>query len=797
MHSSRPSVIAAATLIALALSGVPQASAQNLFVVANRTIAGGNPINGSYGQVRIGEDAAFNPFVNISADITGGTMSFVAALRGSTVNISGGTIGLPPTASAAFSSLAIVHGSTVNLSGGSLLGPAFVYGSNGGAGNIFNMSGGSVAGWINVGDGGTVNISGGSIVASGPFSGGVQSTGSGTMNITGGSMGYISSQNYSGGLGATVNFGGTATVSSISSGTGVTNISGGSIGAGGVMVRNDGVANFTGSGLTVNQLSTGRMFDDSNYVNIITSSYTVTGTLANGSAVNTTVSAGETYSNSGSTATFNAPALAPDRYVTTNESVSGFYNNIHVGIDETLSIPSSPTATIAAGADTVFLTTYSGSVTSMTGGIVRGGITVTEQSSFNMSGGEAPGGITSTPGTTVHVSGGAAAYLGVGGTASVSGGTIDYVEMFSGSTLIVQGSGLTAIPDAPVGHFWDSNAGINYLNAANFQVAGTLADGTPFDQTVLASGASGTTGQQTVAGPQAAPNLSVTTDTTTNTIYNVVEIGNALISPVVSFAAGTDVGNVYIRNQSRLNVQGGLVNGTIYAGKDAQVNISGGTLNRVYQGESGAGRITVSGGTTKYIAPRNQLLMTGGMLTTLDTYGGAQVRIEGGDVTKMWLYGGAPANPTSIVVAGGTVGTIDYRTLGNVVTILGGSVGQIWGNGGSAYIYGGSFGSDALINFRTNITLFDIFGHDLSLSGATLGTFTDSVGTAHNGVWWTVTGILDSGANLNTRYFERDASLGGPTGLVFNVVPSPGTLAALVFLPALSLGRRRRAASVG
>ena len=438
MQSSAPLFLGIARLTALALCEVPRAVAQNLFVIADRTIAGGSPVNGSYGNVIVGADAGFNPYANVLADFTGGTAAFLAALNGSTVNISGGTIGIPASGNTSYSSLSIAAGSTINLSGGTLLGPVFVnYTASGEPINTFNMSGGSVAGFIENTNGGIVNISGGSVVGVFGFTGQVSNYGSGTINFTGGSVGTLVSAAFYDPNG-TVNVGGTAVVNAIYADGGVTNIAGGTVGAGGVTVRNDAVANFTGSGLTVNQVSSGAFFDEGYFVNLIVAQYTVAGTLANGNAVNTTVSGGTTYSNDGSTATFGGAAIAPDIFVMTNQTVTGVYNNVNVGIDETYSVSSDPTATITAGTDTVYLTTFSNSVTNMTGGVVRGGVSVTGTSQFNLSGGQI-GAVDSAfgAGSTINISGGTTGYLGVGGTATVSGGAVDFVELFAGGTLIV------------------------------------------------------------------------------------------------------------------------------------------------------------------------------------------------------------------------------------------------------------------------------------------------------------------------------------------------------------------------
>jgi len=793
---------AVVSAFSLTICALPTVSAQNLFVTSDRTIAGGNPINGTFEQIQVGVNADLTPFPNISADFTGGTATFLNALNGSTVNISGGTVGRPPSGPFIIPlSVNIAGGSTVNLNGGNLISAVVVHGTGGdGGSNTFNMSGGTVNGFLQ-NDGGVVNISGGSFpVTAADFSGSVVNAGSGTINVTGGSIFRLTNVDFSFSPG-TINFGGTATVNTLNASGGVTNISGGTISSGGVAVRETGVANFFGSGLSVNLISSGPVFDEDSFTNFVLSSYTVTGTLSNGAALNTTVTAGD-FSNSGSLATFNAPALAPDLFVTTDQTVTGVYNNVNVGIDETLSTPSNPTATVAAGTDTISLTTYSQSITLMTGGLVRGGVLVTEQSRFDLSGGDVPGGIYTDPGSTVNISGGAVSFLSLGGTGTISGGAVDFVELSAGATLIVQGSGLTATADGPLGLLWDPNSQTNYLAAANIQVAGTLVDGTAFDQTVVSSGATGTTNQQTVGGALAAPDLSLTENTTTSTAYNRVTIGSnddgtVNTSPTVNFAAGTNVGGVSVRNQSTLNIQGGVVNGTIFAGGDTVLNISGGTVSRLFQFPRGTGGITVSGGATTYIAPAGDILVTGGTLGTLDTFGGAQVRIEGGNVGRMLLFGGRPGNLTQVTIAVGTVGTIDFKDPGNVVSILGGSVAQVWGAGGSVYIYGGLFGPDALLNYRSSLTLFDIFGTDLLVSGAVEGTYTDNLGRVVTGVWWNVSGILESGTPLDTRYFERNGNLGGPVGLVFNVaIPEPGTSLLLAAAPMLGLMRRRRTHSL-
>ncbi len=775
--------------LAAAVAVSAPAAAQT-FITADRTIAGGNPLSGDVnGFLVIGADAADVAFPNVLADITGGTIAdYVAATSQSIVNISGGLIGKLPEGGTSFTALAIRNGSTINLTGGTInsfvaIGPLF---GDDGTINTFNMSGGTVANIYNNG-GGIVNMTGGSIVSNDGFSqGSLGNYGNGIVNVTGGTMDIVG--NFGFGGGGTINFGGTAITNSLRVFDGVGNVTGGTIGAG-VTVRNMGVVNFAGSGLNVTSSGAHGFFDEDYFQNFIIADYSITGTLASGTALNTTVSAGVDFSNDGSTATFNAAALAPDLFVTTDQSVNTIHNYVYVGIDETFSNPADPTVTLADGFDTVELITQSASVTTMTGGVVRDLAFVTENSQFNVTGGEITGGAVAVDDAAILVSGGTLGFLSGGSNAklTVSGGNIGSYSLYDNTTLTFQGSGLSAT--GTTGHLWDGFT--NYIAAGNFAVTGTLADGTALDQTIRAGGASGTGSQQTLVAPQAAPNLYLTENTTTGALYNQVTVGRSAdgtvnTSPTVTVGAGSDLGTVFVNNQATLDVEGGVIRGRVIAGRDTNVNISGGTLKSVYQSGTGTGKIMVSGGSTEYIAPRNLFVMTGGDLATLDTYSGARVRIEGGNITTMLLFG-ATTGVTDVVISGGSVGTINFQTTGNLVNILGGSVGEVWGGGGGAVnIFGGTIGANTLLNFRTTFTQFNIYGTNLLLSDATLGNYIDNFGTTVNGVWWNLSGTLQSGSELSTRYFERNGSLNGPSNLALTAtVPEPGsfTLLALVGLP--------------
>lgn len=828
MHRSRHFVAAVLSICGLVGYAAPPAAAQNLYVTANRTVAGGNPINGGVnGFVVVGANSGNTPFPGVVADITGGTITdYVAARNQSTVNISGGTIGQLSDGSVIYTGLEIRGGSTINLTGGTIqsfvtVGPMF---GDDGTVNTFNMSGGTVPYIFNNG-GGVVNITGGSIASAPGFVQGVVANyGNGTVTVTGGTMNLISGLDSAGG-GGTINFGGTASTDRLYVTTGTANITGGTIGAGGVQVQGTGVANFTGSGLTINNTGTHGFFDPNFYQNFITADYSITGTLAGGTAINTTITAGADFTNDGASATFNAAALAPDLYVTTDQTVSSIYNNVYVGIDETFSNPADPTVTLADGFDTVELQTQSASATTMTGGVVHDFAFVTENSQLTVTGGEIQGAAVALDNATITVSGGTIGFLEGDGNAtlSVSGGNIGGYYLSGTSTLTFQGTGLSATgTTAP---FWDGST--NYIAAGNFAVTGTLADGTTLDQTILAGGASGTGSQQTLIAPQAAPNLFLTENATTDGLYNQVTVGanadgSVNTSPTVTVGAGSDIGGINVRNQSTLNVQDGVIRGLSFVSKDTSVNISGGRLEgRLFQDpNAGSGNITVSGGVTNYIAPRNLITVTGGQVGTLDTYAGARVRVEGGDINSMLLFGG-PSNVTDVVIRGGNVGTIDYRTQGNILTILGGTVnairistnnvanlyggniGSIIGLGGTINLLGGTIGPDTLAFLGANATIFTLYGSDFLLNNPTAGTYTDPFGTSNSGVYWDLTGTLRDGTTLSTHYFEKGGSLAGATGIQFlagtAAAPEPGTfvLVATILAGVGFVRRRRSATAVG
>ena len=450
-------------------------------------------------------------------------------------------------------------------------------------------------------------------------------------------------------------------------------------------------------------------------------------------------------------------------YVQTDQTLNGVYNNVNVGVDETNTIKSSPTATIADGNDTVELFTYGGSVTNMTGGIVRDSIYAYDQSKVNISGGEV-GYIGTNDDSAVTISGGTGLYgIGLNGR----------------SSLTVQGSGLSA--DGTAGHYFDGYN--NYTSAGQFHVTGTLTDGNSFDQTIVAGGAAGDAAQQTLKAATLAPNLNLTQNDVVNDFYNQVNIGqNADGTVKASIQAqmtdGADVARVNVVNNSALEILGGVVEGYVSVGSGSSVTVSGGNVHDL---QNTGGQATVTGGAVAGVDEYfGNIRIEGGTLGYVNAYSpNATVDISGGTLNRVGLYSGKGR------FTGGDIGTLRVYGYGGggIADIFGGSFTSIesYYNNGAIDLHGGIFGMDSLINLGASP--FDLFGESFLVTNGVAGTYT-AQGQNYTGVWWDVTGGLQSGQGINTRYFEANGSLSGPSHLTTTAAaPEPRTL-ALMALPA-------------
>jgi hypothetical protein len=405
MVRSHQDILAVCSLLAVALYPLAPVRAQDLFVTSNRTIGGGNPVNGNYNQVAIGFDAARTPFPGVHADITGGSIISLLASFQNVVTISGGSIGIDPGPGASVIMSAIVagSGSTFTITGGTI--NSFLsFGNRGSSNHDLNalvITGGTLP-YLEVYDDSQVTITGGVAQANGAFTrGALINQGNGTFDVTGGTSDFIG-QFGSG----TFNFGGVATTDTFNFGGfggGTANITGGAIShlngsgfatsivsggtIGGVSVGGNSFLTLNGSGLTVTEGATHGVFDPDNFINTLTTDYTVTGTLSDGAAFNAMFTAGAGYTGDASSLTFqgsgNTPA--PDLFVTEDSGVTGIYNYVTIGTDETFSEIASPTVTY--NAESALLDTENGANVTMTGGIVYAGAFVNGESSLTVAGG--------------------------------------------------------------------------------------------------------------------------------------------------------------------------------------------------------------------------------------------------------------------------------------------------------------------------------------------------------------------------------------------------------------------------
>ena len=266
--------------------------AQNLYVSSDRTVSGGNPINGTYDQVRIGRDSSGGNFTGVHADITGGVYNgALFSFNDSLVNITGGdfkNVILPQNSSVlnfggtatAENVLAVFNKATLNVTGGSVV--TLQVGASGDTA-IANVSGAVQINYLNANANTTTNITGGMIGILYPFDDSVVNLKGGTVSelITG----KNSVINFTGGivtdypflLGHSVlNFGGSAQIPFIQPQEFSTvNLSGGSIASDGFVDSIDhGTVNFTGGVFTVPIFGdggayniSGGIFDNTTFVN--------------------------------------------------------------------------------------------------------------------------------------------------------------------------------------------------------------------------------------------------------------------------------------------------------------------------------------------------------------------------------------------------------------------------------------------------------------------------------------------------------------------------------------------------
>ncbi|MDX1932967.1 MAG: hypothetical protein SFU56_10210 [Capsulimonadales bacterium] len=147
-------------------------------------------------------------------------------------------------------------------------------------------------------------------------------------------------------------------------GNGVVSVEGGSY-ASGFLVFDNGTLTVRGSGLASSVLETGiAHYDASTTLNYLANRYSLQGTLADGTAIDTEVQLAGGVTGNGAALTFSGIAtgtLAPDLYVTADGNVSAVLNDVYVGVNQASTLLTSPTVIVDGAADLARLTALNSS----------------------------------------------------------------------------------------------------------------------------------------------------------------------------------------------------------------------------------------------------------------------------------------------------------------------------------------------------------------------------------------------------------------------------------------------------
>lgn len=299
-------------------------------------------------------------------------------------------------------------------------------------------------------------------------------------------------------------------------------------------------------------------------------------------------------------------------YVTATDSIVNIRGG-RVG-EEVLFPLEGSTFNISGGEILGWFQAFSGSVVTMTGGVIRGGnfgAELRSGSNFEMSGG--------TISTRVRIGGGSTARF-TGGTVApdfISGSSSEFV----GGEFVLNGTPYT-------------DPTITLVN--DDVLTGTLADGSPF-----------------IFGTWAADRLNGVTLTSTP----LPPVDTAPL--VVDGASPAQVAG--LRAGQKLTLQGSGRLGDNFAVVDATLNIEGGVVGRAL--EVAGGTINMNGGNVGGTIPGS---------FGLNAHADSEVNISGGIVVgSLNAYQGSTVN-----ISGGTLSSRLFATEGSVVNLDGGSVGS-------------------------------------------------------------------------------------------------------------------------
>lgn len=285
-------------------------------------------------------------------------------------------------------------------------------------------------------------------------------------------------------------------------------------------------------------------------------------------------------------------------------------------------------------------------------------------------------------------------------------------------------------------------------------------------------------------------------------------------SSKINISGGTIDALVAASNNSTISITGGEINDDVLVGDNATVNISGGTTNYyVVGGDTSTINVSGDANSAALWGYYDSIINVSGNATvgeliayddsvvnisesaTLDFVGGvanSTVNISGG-IINFEVVG---AQNGTINIFGGIITTASGYD-NTVFNITGGFITDVFADGNSMFNLSGGWISASTIYQLTDTATINLYGTEIVYSNPIAMNFEASPGEFYSGVYYDVAWTQGNGTVINTRYFDANGDTGAatPQGIIFTVVPEPGTFALI--LPVLGVlglvvARRKR-----
>ena len=577
--------------------------------------------------------------VNAELNIIGGETADFLAYHGSTVNISGGTVGEFIKGDGGFY---IYDGSTVNISGGSINQTLSAF-----DGSTVNVSGGAMNGWT-LSYGATLNISAGSMFA-------LEAIDASKVTITGGTFERPSFYDESD-----------------------VTISGGAFGP----TRSEARITIRGGDFHFNSVPIAGLDDVGNTVPIDMASLgtdaVLSGTLVDGTPF--------AFSNdddnlSSSLITLEAAALPPNGAALVVASSDRLGQGIRRGqtlrvddgsvVAERFNAGRGSNTNVESGGSIGNGFEAIGAEVNVLGGSIGSGFNAFDGSVVNISAGSVGPSLRVSHGSTANITGGTVGHevkTQYGSTMNIMGGSVGSVGVGAGSILSIFGGAVNSA-GAGDGGVLDISGGS--VGSARVGTDGTvsISDGTVhavqafYGGTVRISG--GSVGNPTLVNNFFTIHQQSTADITGGSVLDRLESWD---ETTVNISGGSFFNGIGARDQSIVNISGGSIGGShgIFAWDESTVNISAGEIGDHFQVY---GTLNISGGSVG---------------NNLHAHDGSTMNISGGsigcefqiDQATLNLLGGELLCGAS-VNSGGEIHLIgtDFRIAGDPIDRL-----TVWGD---------------------------------------------------------------------------------------------------------------------